>query len=323
MRVAWETRFRLAQTAIERSQQQLTRLQQQLATGKRLISLAEDPVAFGRARRLEEALQLVERQQALLHGMVEEVRSAQSQVEELVAAVQDMEALLAAALDPKNLDKPALLAEQLRQRLEDVLRSANADFDGRYLFAGTATVLPGGERPFELRRGAPTPENPSGLEILFRGNLAERRVMLAPGQEEVLSLRADELFGAGGTELFTVLIAAYNLLAYRADGSQRPPEESLSAAERTQVQALLPQLAALREMLERAIARIGSRQARWELLAEHLQAYTVQLREFLSEAEDADIARLALELQNAQTTYHAVLQTSSRILTMSLFDFLR
>ncbi|MCS7169967.1 MAG: hypothetical protein NZ949_05015, partial [Candidatus Kapabacteria bacterium] len=157
----------------------------------------------------------------------------------------------------------------------------------------------------------------------FRGTLAQRRLDLFPGQEEILSLCADELFGANGTELFTVLIEAYNLLAYRSDGSRRQPEESLSVAERNQVEEFLPRVAAFVREVDRAIARAGFRQARWELLQQQLQEFVTQIRAFHSAIADVDLARVALELQQTQTALQAVLQSSARVLGLSLFDFLR
>lgn len=323
MRIAWETRFRMAEAGIQRLQQQIATAQQQVATGSRLNSLADDPVAFGRAQRLQELLDTTDRRLRLLQAISEETRTVQTQTEALSTALQDIFTLLSEALDPKHLDKPAIIGEQLRQRIDDVLSLANSHDNGHYLFAGTQTVFSDGEGAFRLQAGTPTPDNPSGLQVLFRGNLAERRVEVFPGQEEVLSLRADELFGADGTELFRVLIAAYNLLAYRADGTRRPPEEPLSDAERAQVEALLPQIAAFQARVDQATARAGARQQRWDLLQEQLQALTTQLRAARSAVTDADLVEVALDLQRAQTVLQAVLQTTTRVLGMNLFDFLR
>jgi flagellin-like hook-associated protein FlgL len=160
------------------------------------------------------------------------------------------------------------------------------------------------------------------LQVTFAGNLQERTAQPTAGGSEALSIRADELFGQGGTELFGLVVAAYNLLAYRADGSQRPPEESLSAQEREQLQQLIPQLLAFRQRIDRVTARTAERQSRWQALAEQLEQYLTQLRAFRSADADADLVQVALELQKGQTALQALLQTLSRVLTQSLFDML-
>ncbi len=322
MRVSWEQRFQTAESGIQRLQQRIVQAQQRLAIGKRITSPADDPIAYSRACRLQELREQTERRLSLLEAMSQESQLLQAHTEALSTTLQEIQRLLTQALDPKGLDKPALLAQQLRQRFDDVLVLANAHINGRYLFGGMKTHFPDGGGPFLLHQGLATPGNPSGLSVEFRGNLAERQLELFPGQVEVLALRADEVFGAGGTELFTVLIAAYNLLAYRADGSSRSPEESLSAAEQAQVEALLPQLATLQARIDRATAQAASRQERWGLLRQLLQEYATQLRAFQSTTEDADIVQLSLELQQAQVVLQALLQTSTRFLQLSFFDFL-
>lgn len=323
MRVAWQTHFRIAETGIQRLQQQVAQAQQQLATGSRLNSLGDDPVAFQRAARLQELLDTTERRRLLLQSLNDELQAAQTQTEALSNVLQDIQTLAVGALDPKNLDKPAFLAQQLRQRIQDVVALANARGSAGYLFGGTLTLGADGAPPFVLRQEAPTGENPSGLVVEFRGNLAVRQAEVFPGQAEEWIPSAEELFGAQGTELFVTLIAVYNLLAYRADGSPRPAEEALSATERAQLEALLPQLVAFRQRLDRATARMGARQERWTALQEQLQEYATQLRAFRSAAQDTDIVQVALQLQQAQTALQALLQATSRTLGMSLFDFLR
>ncbi len=323
MRIAWQQPFRTAEYGLQRLQQRLLSLQQQLATGKQITSPADDPSAYSRARRLDLLQELTERRIQLLQAMSQEQQLLHTFTEALEDTLLQVRQLLVQALDPKNLDKPAFLAQQLRQRLDDMLALANAHADGRYLLGGTRTLFPDGQGPFLLRQELPTQENPSGLRVEFRGTFTGRSLELFPGQPEILSLQADELFGRDGVELFTLLLGAYNLLAYRADGSPRAAEEGLSSAERERLEALLPQVAAFQASLARATARVGARQERWELLQQQLQNYATHLRAFRSAAEDADLARLAVELHQGQTALQALLQTSARLLGLSLFDVLR
>jgi flagellin-like hook-associated protein FlgL len=317
MRVSWAYRFDAATAALERLQTQLLQHQQRLATGQRLQQLGDDPAALARVLRMDELIAQTQRQRDTLALLQQELQALQLHTEGLSDALAEIAVLLQEALDAKNLDKPALIAERLHQRLEDLVARANAEFAGHYLFAGTQH-----EAPFRLQRTTATAENPSGLQVTFAGNLQERTAQPTAGGSEALSIRADELFGQGGTELFGLVVAAYNLLAYRADGSQRPPEESLSAQEREQLQQLIPQLLAFRQRIDRVTARTAERQSRWQALAEQLEQYLTQLRAFRSADADTDLVQVALELQKGQTALQALLQTLSRVLTQSLFDML-
>lgn len=322
MRVSWEFRFQTLETGFRRLQQRLAGLHTELATGKQLNSLADNPTAVYAAYRLQELLEATDRRLRTLQAIVEEAQVVQTHTEALSTALQEVSALLTAALDPQHLDKPVLLAQQLRQRLDDIVALANAQYNGRLLFGGTATNLPDG-KAFLLERTAPSPQNPSGMTVNFRGTMTPRQVFLFPGQPEDVGLQADELFGDGGVELFTLLITVYNLLAYRSDGSQRAPEESLNSTERAQVVAFMSRLADFRQRIDRATARMGARQERWQLLQEQLEQYATFLRGFRSTLEESDIVQVAVQLQKEQIALQALLSGFSRLLGLSLFDYLR
>jgi flagellin-like hook-associated protein FlgL len=137
MRVSWAYRFDAATAALERLQTQLLQHQQRLATGQRLQQLGDDPAALARVLRMDELIAQTQRQRDTLALLQQELQALQLHTEGLSDALAEIAVLLQEALDAKNLDKPALIAERLHQRLEDLVARANAEFAGHYLFAGT------------------------------------------------------------------------------------------------------------------------------------------------------------------------------------------
>jgi flagellin-like hook-associated protein FlgL len=137
MRVSWAYRFDAATAALERLQTQLLQHHQRLATGQRLQQLGDDPAALARVLRMDELIAQTQRQRDTLALLQQELQALQLHTEGLSDALAEIAVLLQEALDAKNLDKPALIAERLHQRLEDLVARANAEFAGHYLFAGT------------------------------------------------------------------------------------------------------------------------------------------------------------------------------------------
>jgi len=67
----------------------------------------------------------------------------------------------------------------------------------------------------------------------------------------------------------------------------------------------------------------GARARQVLALAESLHDEHVDLTIRLSDVEDADLAQVAIELQQAQTVYNASLAAGSRMLELSLFNYIR
>jgi hypothetical protein len=121
MRVSWAYRFDAATAALERLQTQLLQHQQRLATGQRLQQLGDDPAALARVLRMDELIAQTQRQRDTLALLQQELQALQLHTEGLSDALAEIAVLLQEALDAKNLDKPALIAERLHQRLEDLV----------------------------------------------------------------------------------------------------------------------------------------------------------------------------------------------------------
>lgn len=68
---------------------------------------------------------------------------------------------------------------------------------------------------------------------------------------------------------------------------------------------------------------LASRINRMDLIYERLEENYVTFREMLSENEDADLFEVSMDLALAETTFNASLMAGSRIIQMSLIDFLR
>lgn len=70
-------------------------------------------------------------------------------------------------------------------------------------------------------------------------------------------------------------------------------------------------------------ADIGARSNRMDLIALRISSNSVSFTSLLSDAEDADMAEVVMELKNAENVYQASLSAGARIIQPSLIDFLR
>lgn len=163
-------------------QASLSRLQQQLATGQKLVTAKDDPVGAGTAVKLDRANAALEQFAAnasrvgnrlgLRENALAEAGELMAQVSEL--AVQANNAAMSA-------DDLRSIATQLRAIQDQLLAIANStDGTGRYLFGGTAD----GSAPFLRSNG----------EVRYTGDQTWREVEVAEGTRVRDALPGSEVF---------------------------------------------------------------------------------------------------------------------------------
>ncbi|TDB33935.1 flagellar hook-associated protein FlgL [Stenotrophomonas sp. TEPEL] len=163
-------------------QAKLSHLEQQIATGSKIVSAKDDPVAAGAAVGLDRSLAALERMK--LNGNNVQNRlgvqeNTLAQVNDLMARVND---LTIQASNPalSAPDKKTLITE-LNQIREGLLSLANSsDGIGRYVFGGTNDSDP----PFARIDG----------KVVYRGDQTQRQVEVGPDTYVRDALPGSEIF---------------------------------------------------------------------------------------------------------------------------------
>jgi flagellar hook-associated protein 3 FlgL len=163
-------------------QAKLSHLEQQIATGSKIVSAKDEPVAAGAAVGLDRSLAALERMK--LNGNNVQNRlgvqeNTLAQVNDLMARVND---LTIQASNPalSAPDKKTLITE-LNQIREGLLSLANSsDGTGRYVFGGTNDSDP----PFAKIDG----------KVVYRGDQTQRQVEVGPDTYVRDALPGSEIF---------------------------------------------------------------------------------------------------------------------------------
>lgn len=163
-------------------QSKMNHLEQQLATGKKLVSVKDDPVAAGTAVGLDRAVAELDR--FARNGDVVENRlglqeNALAQAGEMMAHITEL------TIQANN---PALsaadlksIASELKSVRDGLLSLANStDGTGRYLFGGTDDA----DAPFKLSNGV----------VTYNGDQTQRQVEVAPDTFVKDALPGSEIF---------------------------------------------------------------------------------------------------------------------------------
>ncbi|MDR0182950.1 flagellar hook-associated protein FlgL [Lysobacter arvi] len=181
-RISTSGAYQLQLGTMLRKQAGLAHTQQQLATGQRLVTAKDDPVAAGTAVSLDRATAELERfgeNANLLGNRLNLQESVLAQAGDRLARVREL-TIQANNAAMSSDDKKAITAE-LKVIREELIGLANSqDGSGRYLFGGTADD----HAPFVV----------SGGDVSYTGDQRQREVEIAPDQFVSDTLPGSELF---------------------------------------------------------------------------------------------------------------------------------
>lgn len=169
-------------TTMLAKQAKLAHTQQQLASGQRLVTAKDDPVAAGTAVGLDRAVAELERfgmnanavqnRLGLQENALTQVGDAMARVNELVIQANN------AAMGD---DSRQAISTELKSIYAGLLDLANStDGAGRYLFGGTSD----GSAPFAI----------SGGNVIYSGDQTQRQVEVAPDMFVTDTLPGSEVF---------------------------------------------------------------------------------------------------------------------------------
>jgi flagellar hook-associated protein 3 FlgL len=182
MRVSSNQYQQTSLQAILDQQARLSKIQQQVATGRRILTPSDDPAGSARALELAKSIETIERysrnadfaesRMRVEEGVLDQVGNVITRLREL--AVQANNASVSAA------DRQSIAAE-VRQRLDQLVELANStDGNGEYLFAGGQSR----SRPFVRVDG----------EVAYEGDQTTRYIQVGPGRQMATTHSGFEVF---------------------------------------------------------------------------------------------------------------------------------
>jgi len=169
-------------SAILEHQYKLAKTQQQITTGKKFQSAAEDPIGATRAAGLDRTLAdnaQYARNSNIIQSRLNYEESSLADATGLLQAARDL--ALAGANSSLGPPERRMLANDVRQQLAALLDVANRDdSNGEFLFSGTSTAT----RPFAI----------SSSGVSYQGDMTSRQIRISSSQALADSHTGAEVF---------------------------------------------------------------------------------------------------------------------------------
>jgi len=284
----------------------LANLQQQASTGLKLLRPSDAP---GDAARV-----LAENARAARFDTdLANMRDARTMLDQSVSQLLEANRLFVRAKEialegnqTTSADGIEVLAQEVDSLLERLIIIANTEDEGRYLFAGTRD----GASPFV--------ENPApGQGVSYVGSSERFRIPVGK------AIAVDAAFS--GAEIF--LDASQSLNAFKALSDLRDDLRNTRNLSSGDLSAAMSQrIADVDRHRENILHFVGEQSVELknlETLRRRAEDLQLEAHRVVSELESADIAEVALKLQEEQNLMQFTLASSVAVIQQSILDFLR
>ncbi|MBU0946357.1 MAG: flagellar hook-associated protein FlgL [Proteobacteria bacterium] len=209
-------------------------------------------------------------------------------IEELMTRAKEI--AVAGANDTLSQADRNTLANEVEQLQEALLDLANAEVDGKYIFAGYNDQT----LPF------------SGEPVVYNGTSDHKMIEISPGTTVAKNITGDELF-MDPIDLFATLEGLASAL--------QAGDSSLISSQLTPLEDAAEQVRTQQSFLGNTSARMD------DLIAMHGSAVLL-VRETLSRNQDADLTAVLSEISKMELSVEATMQVTARVSALNLMDYL-
>ena len=297
-RVNLETFISSTLANVQKSTSNMSRLQEQISTGKKVNRASDDPAGARKILSLRSEDLRLDQYASNIQTATQSLdfnAAALSNTSDIVQRITEL--TMQGVSGATDQSGRTIIANEINQLLETIMQSANSKRLGRYTFAGTETTT----EPFVATRNA------SGniSSVAYNGNRETIQYNVGPNTNTTVNLTGDEVFMQ--TRLFdTIVKIRENLL----DGAITFATNELTNLDNASQNIL------------NSIAKAGGISSTLELTGNRIDDTKLSLQEVLASAESADIAELVLKLTEQQSIFEASLSSGSYIFKTSILNYI-
>jgi flagellar hook-associated protein 3 FlgL len=300
MRIATTTISESVLAQIQKLSVQQAKLQNQVATGQKIFQPEDDPSAVGRILTLDTEARQVQQFQTNANRALEVSQATYSGLQDIKTISDRAGEIATLGAGASSPDAYKAYATEVNQLIEQALQSGNAKLRNDYLFSGTALNT----APLTATR---VPAGTGDITaVAYSGDNAQTSVQIS--QLANLSPGSSAATNTGLASFLNSLVAL---------------RDALNTGTSTAVSAVQPNLDSSENLLVNALSQQGAVQLRIEVAQSQQSTRSTNLEKLVSDEADADLATSATKLSQTSTAYQAALSSATKILQMSLMDYLK
>ncbi|MDI3327909.1 MAG: flagellar hook-associated protein FlgL [Alicyclobacillaceae bacterium] len=274
----------------------LSRLQDEVASGKRINRPADDPVGVGFAMRYKAQIAYYGQYKEnadMAKGWLDYTDTVMDQAGQVIQRAREL--AVEGASDTVPPDARRALAAEVDQLLRQMVTIGNSRYNDKYIFNGQDTTT----QPYDSAKPETVKTNPG-------------KMLYDIGDGVYLDVNVT------GTRYFGDPTDTDNVFAVL-----KQLRDALNNNDTAQIEDALGKIDSRFQKMLEVRADVGAKSNRVELAQNRLGDMLQNLEGLLSKTEDADMGRVIIDLKAAENVHMASLAVGARVMVPSLVDFLK
>lgn len=301
MRISTNSIYQTAVSKINSLQAEQSKLQQQIATGKRLLTPSDDPLASARVLQLSQS-QSVNTQfgenRKVAETRLGDLDISLGSITELLTTVRTT---LVGSAGTLSTGQRNALAIQLGSSMETLLGLANTrDAAGNYLYAG-----------FQNKA---IPFTATATGATYNGDSNQQLLQVDTHRQMTVNASGNSVFQAGGNDIFSTLSTLITLLNNTAATASTVTTGVATAL--SSVDSAISNVAVIR-------STVGSRLNEIDSLNDVGASRELQYAQAMSALQDLDYAKALSDVSQKQSILEAAQKSFVTTTGLSLFNFIK
>lgn len=279
------------------------RLREDISSGLRIRKMSDDPTSASEVVRVGSSMRAITQFRRNINLGVSRATAEENVLDQLGNSLsRGVELGIQAASATANAQSRTIIKGEVDQLLDLAAQLGNTRFGDEYLFGGTRS----GEAPFVT----PPPASPTSFSALTQnGNPVD------PSGNPTLEI-GDNKFVTPTHNGTQVLLDTDSLAALRA------LSDALGANDTAAIRAATDRLTAANSNVQALVGTQGARINEMEEANNRLDQMETDLLAYRSDLRDTEIDKAMVDLVGKQTLYQAAMGATSRILGLSLANYL-
>lgn len=302
MRISTSSIYESGSTRMSELQAAMAKNQSQIASGLRITSPSDDPVAAARAVEVSQSLSINTQftsNRNVAKSSLSQTESSLSSVADLLDAAKSN--IVTAGSGTLDDTQRSYIATSLRSQLDQLIALANSkDGSGNYQFSGYQTSA----QPFT--------QTATGAQ--YNGDQGQRLVQVGSSRQMAITETGQSIFQGGGQDIFKTLTDAITLLETPTGGGNASLTTGLATAN-TNLDKAIDNVSTVR-------ASIGSRLSELDTLDNLGSSFDVQYQKDLGDLQNLDYNKAITTLSQQQVTLEAAQKSYLSITGLSLFNYI-
>ena len=284
----------------------LAAAQDRVSTGLRVQTMSDDPTAGSAIMQASSGMRAIEQFRTNVQGVGSDLDAEDTALDQLGTLLQRAKELAVGESGSNaSVQTRQAAAQEVKALLAQAVQIGNTKVGDAYLFGGANSP---GSAPFDGAQSATVPlyvSIPSG-GVAPQLPQGIRSVEIAAGQTMQGAHDGDTLLVQTG-----VLQSLHDLYT------------ALSSGSTTGIATALPEVDNAFDSVQSLVGDVGARRNQVDSVDASLQAFQGNLKSLKSGLSEVDMEQAITEMVSRQTAYQAAMMASSKVMGMSLTDYLR